>query len=98
MTLWFVLALMTMAAIFAVLWPLARAKPGASGSDIAVYRDQLEEVERDRVSGLVADAEADAARTEVARRLIAAADAPIMTLRSSVRGKRIVAVSTLILL
>ena len=45
MTLWFVFALMTAAAIFAVLWPLAR-RPSAlrSGSDVAVYRDQLEEI------------------------------------------------------
>ena len=53
MTLWFVLALMTAAAIFAVLWPLPR-KAGdlRSGSDVAVYRDQLDEIGRDRAAGL----------------------------------------------
>src|ERR1035437_9690794 len=64
MTLWLVFALMTAATIFAVLWPLGRRKPLRPGSDVAVYRDQLDEIKRDR-----------SARLEVSRRLIAAADA-----------------------
>lgn len=75
MILWLALALMTAAAIFAVLWPLARRKGTTSGSDVAVYRDQLEEIERDRAAGLIGSAEAEAARVEVSRRLLAAADA-----------------------
>jgi cytochrome c-type biogenesis protein CcmH len=76
MTLWFLFALMTAAAIFAVLWPLGRAreKPRAD-NDVAVYRDQLDEIARDRAAGLIAEAEAEAARVEVSRRLITAADA-----------------------
>jgi cytochrome c-type biogenesis protein CcmH len=75
MTLWLVFALMTAAAIFAVLWPLARARDTQGGNDLAVYRDQLDEIARDRATGLIGDAEAEAARVEVSRRLIAAADA-----------------------
>ena len=75
MMLWLALALMTAAAIFAVLWPLSRRSFVAGGSDIAVYRDQLDEIGRDRAVGLIGGAEADAARIEVSRRLIAAADA-----------------------
>jgi len=76
MALWFALALMTVAAIFAVLWPLARRDGDwRSGSDVAVYRDQLDEIERDRAAGLIAEPEAAAAQVEVSRRLIAAADA-----------------------
>src|SRR5215472_13582853 len=76
MTLWFGLALMTAAAILAVLWPLARrASPWRSGSDVAIYRDQLDEIERDRAAGLIEDNEAASAQVEVSRRLIAAADA-----------------------
>lgn len=75
MTLWLVFALMTAAAVFAVLWPLGRRAAARSGSDLAVYRDQLEEIERDRAAGLIADVEAEAARVEVSRRLLAAADA-----------------------
>ena len=76
MTVWFVLALMTAAAIFAVLWPLARRdRDLRSGSDVAVYRDQLDEIERDRAAGRIAEAEAAAAQVEVSRRLITAVDA-----------------------
>ena len=74
MTLWLIFALMTAAAILAVLWPLSRPAPLAAGSGVAVYRDQLDEIERDRTAGLIADAEAQAARTEVSRRLIAATE------------------------
>lgn len=75
MSLWFVFALMTAAAIFAVLWPLGRGKPAEGGSDLAVYRDQLDEIAHDHAEGRIGDAEAEAAKTEVSRRLIAAADA-----------------------
>ena len=47
MILWLIFALMTLAAIAAVWWPLARRQKSVrSGSDIAVYRDQLEEIDR----------------------------------------------------
>src|SRR3954465_4008496 len=68
MMLWFVMALMTAAAIFAALWPLARRTPLRSGSDIAVYRDQLDEIERDRAAGLIGGGEAGGGRVEGSRR------------------------------
>ncbi|KWV58549.1 cytochrome C biogenesis protein [Bradyrhizobium macuxiense] len=75
MTLWFVFALMTVAAIFAVLWPLSRSRPaGTGGSEVVVYRDQLAEIDRDMASGIIAAPEAEAARIEISRRLLAAAD------------------------
>jgi cytochrome c-type biogenesis protein CcmH len=75
MTLWFVFALMTAAAIFAVLWPLGRAgRPQAGGSEAAVYKDQLAEINRDVAAGSIGTSEAEAARVEISRRLLAAAD------------------------
>src|ERR1700687_778728 len=75
MTLWLILALMTAAAAFSVVWPLVRGRVAVrSGSDVAIYRDQLDEIERDRAAGLIGKAEAEAARVEVSRRLLAAAD------------------------
>jgi cytochrome c-type biogenesis protein CcmH len=99
MTVWFVLALMTAVAIFAVLWPLGR-KPGrlASGSDTAVYRDQLEEVRRDRAAGLIGNEEAAAAEAEVSRRLLAATGADKETISSTPVRRRAVAVAVLVLL
>ena len=75
MTLWFVFALMTVAAIFAVLWPLRTGvRTPNNGSEAAVYRDQLGEVDRDVAAGLIGATEAGAARVEISRRLLAAAD------------------------
>jgi cytochrome c-type biogenesis protein CcmH len=76
MTLWVILALMTAAALGAVIWPLVRGRAlQAAGSDLAVYRDQLEEIERDRADGRIGHDEFEAARVEVSRRLLAAANA-----------------------
>jgi cytochrome c-type biogenesis protein CcmH len=104
MTLWFVLVLMTAAAIFAVLWPLSRrATALRSGSDVVVYRDQLEEIRRDQAAGLIGDSEAAAAQVEVSRRLIAAADAEAAVPQAApaaaiTRRRRAVAVVALTLL
>lgn len=73
MSLWFMLALMTAAAVFAVLWPLGRrAAVPLESADAEIYKDQLRELERDLVFGLVPVSEAEAARLEIARRLLAA--------------------------
>jgi cytochrome c-type biogenesis protein CcmH len=102
MTLWFGLALMTAAAVLAVLWPLSRRRREfRSGSDVAVYRDQLEEIERDRAAGLIADNEAAGAKVEVSRRLLAAADAPAApagNAAATTRRRRAVAVAALVAL
>jgi cytochrome c-type biogenesis protein CcmH len=75
MTLWFVFALMTAAAIFAVLWPLGRAvRPPDDGNETAVYKDQLAEIDRDLAGGLIGPSDAEAARIEIGRRLLSAAD------------------------
>jgi cytochrome c-type biogenesis protein CcmH len=96
MMLWSLLALMTAAAVLAVLWPLLRqrsaAAAGLGGADLAIYRDQLEEIERDRALGTIGASEAEAARVEVSRRLIAAAEAAGIaepTQQQKRQGKRI---------
>jgi cytochrome c-type biogenesis protein CcmI len=48
-----ILTLMTAVAVAAVLWPLRRRRGLSAGSDLAVYRDQLDEIERDRAAGLI---------------------------------------------
>jgi cytochrome c-type biogenesis protein CcmH len=77
MALWIIFAFMTAAATLAVLWPLGRkaASSPAGGNDLLVYQDQLDEIGRDRGAGLIGQAEAEAARIEVSRRILAAADA-----------------------
>jgi cytochrome c-type biogenesis protein CcmH len=100
MTLWFLLAMMTVAAVFAVLWPLGRrpAVPSTS-NDVRVYRDQLDEISRDQASGRIGDAEAEAARIEVSRRLLAAAEQEsAVPTHSPPTRKRAVALVALVLL
>jgi cytochrome c-type biogenesis protein CcmH len=75
MILWLVIALMIAATIFAVRWSLAVGHDVEAGSELSVYRDQLDEIGRDRAAGLIGEAEAEAARAEVSQRLIATADA-----------------------
>ncbi len=89
MTLWFVFALMTVAAIFAVLWPLSRGgRPQSEGSEAAVYRDQLGEIDRDVATGLIGASEAEAARVEISRRLLAARDSQDSPLIAANTGLR----------
>jgi cytochrome c-type biogenesis protein CcmH len=99
MSLWFVFALMTAAAIFAVLLPLGRGneKP-ADGNEATVYRDQLAEIDRDLASGQIGAGEAEAARVEISRRLLAVADqsaAPARPNRGLRRGAAVLALAGL---
>ena len=75
MVLWLIFAAMTAAAVFAVVWPLGRKPSTGGGSDRLVYQDQLAEIGRDRAAGLIGEPEAESARVEISRRLLAAADA-----------------------
>ncbi|MDR3494092.1 MAG: c-type cytochrome biogenesis protein CcmI [Ancalomicrobiaceae bacterium] len=73
MVLWILFAVMTAAAALIVIVPLNRARVRAApNAEIDVYADQLDEVERDRERGLIGEREAEAARVEIARRLIRA--------------------------
>lgn len=75
MVLWAVFAVLTGIAVLAVLAPMTRARSaGRSGreSDVAVYKDQLREIDADLSRGVVDAREAEAARAEVGRRLLAA--------------------------
>ena len=78
MTFWVIALLMTLAVAATLLRPLLRtpARPAEAEvetPDMALYRAQLAEVDRDRARGLLPEAEVEAARAEVARRLLAAA-------------------------
>lgn len=77
MTLWILIAVMTAVAALSILVPMSRKRPPEEEAvgptaDEAVYRQQLDEVEKDLERGLIDDEAAGAARTEIARRLLAA--------------------------
>jgi cytochrome c-type biogenesis protein CcmH len=100
MNLWFVFALMTAGAIFAVLLPLGLGnRRQTGGNETTVYRDQLAEIDRDLASGQIGAAEADAARVEIGRRLLAAADqareAPVQSSTGWRRAAAVLAIAGL---
>lgn len=71
---WLGFAALTLITVAALAWPVVKGKAGRTDSeaDQAVYRAQLDEVGRDLGDGLISDAEADTARIEIKRRLLAA--------------------------
>ncbi len=75
MEFWFVTALLTVAAVLAVLLPLTRrgrgVAPGES-NDLEVYRDQLREIDADAARGAIDAESAEQARIEISRRILAA--------------------------
>lgn len=74
---WGIAVCLALGSLGLVLGPMLRgaASGGRRASyDMQVYRDQLREVEADRARGLLSEAEAEASRLEVSRRLLAAAD------------------------
>ena len=64
----------TMGLLLMPLWRRPAAAPARGDFDAAVYRDQLGEVERDLERGALSAEQAQAARTEIQRRLLATAD------------------------
>jgi cytochrome c-type biogenesis protein CcmH len=96
MTLWFVFALMTAAAIFAVLLPLGMGRAQTGGSEVFIYQDQLAEIDRDVTAGLIGRAEAEAARVEIGRRLLAAANTTYRpSMKANTAWRRLTAVLSL---
>lgn len=73
MMLWVLFAVLAAAVVWAVTRPLLAPNPTTLPTDdgeLAVYRDQLAEIEAERAQGLLGGAEAEGARVELARRLI----------------------------
>jgi cytochrome c-type biogenesis protein CcmH len=67
------LCLATVAALLAVKPPSAATASGShSEGALAIYKDQLTELDRDVAAGVVTAEEADAQRTEISRRLLSA--------------------------
>lgn len=103
MLFWILVAILTAAVAAVLLLPLLRAAASAEAPqshDVEVYRDQLEELKRDEKNGLISGEDADFARAEVARRLLAATDAvkaaaPVQTAK---RGNRLAQLAVILLL
>lgn len=108
MLLWLGFAVVSAAVLIALLHPLLRQDRGgpadadAALRDIAIYKDQLAEVDAERERGQLGDVEAEAARAEIGRRLIAAEDRAASLERSRTvlpadTGKRFAVATVLVL-
>ena len=67
---------LALAVAAALAWPLIGGAGGTASRDARdaeLYRDQLDEIDRDLARGAITEAEAEGARAEVSRRLLAAA-------------------------
>jgi cytochrome c-type biogenesis protein CcmH len=94
MVLWIFMAVLAAATCLPLLAPLYRAgrvRPSANAPAMAIYRDQIGEVDRDVARGVIAPPEAEAARTEIARRLIRESETPeATTTRPAERSHKLV--------
>lgn len=100
---WISVALLSAAVTYVVTRPLlqpAEQLAGATEADIAVYKDQLVEIDADQARGSISSAEADAARVEVGRRVLRKSDEkPVAASAASVEklNKPVHAITTLAL-
>jgi cytochrome c-type biogenesis protein CcmH len=94
MLLWIVMAVLTAIASLSIVVPLYRRRRTDRSyvrEELSIYRDQLGEVERDLARGLIAEAEADAARTEISRRILRTSDAANDAHRTGEPARRLAA-------
>ena len=93
--LWISVAVLTLGVLAIIIRPLLKTRDDASGDtqradyDVALYKDQLKEVERDLERGLLSAEQADAVRTEIQRKLLnSAADGKANTSASATASGR----------
>lgn len=74
MTFWLIAGAMAALSAAWLAWRMLRGRSGgqshAAAFDLQVYRDQLREVERDLARGVLSEADADQARTEISRKVL----------------------------
>lgn len=74
MIFWSIASVLVLAAVLALLIPILRRRAYAvvdrPDAGLAVLKDQLSEIDRDLAAGRLAESEAEAARTEIERRML----------------------------
>lgn len=91
---WTAIGLLTLIVLGLLLRPLWRPAPHAARlrPELAIYRDQLAELDADRARGLIGDEAAATARLEIERRLLAVPEAAPETTQSTPQRRRLAAV------
>jgi cytochrome c-type biogenesis protein CcmH len=96
---WIVSGLLTAGVVLLLVRPLIR-KAGPQdegGGDLAVYRDQLAELERERARGLVEPGEAASLEAEIGRRMLGAARSVAKPAPQSQPARRLTLVLTILM-
>lgn len=91
---WVIMGLVAVVVIGVLLWPLFKtpaAVQDRAAYDMTIFQDQLKEVDRDVERGVLTPTEADAARLEIQRRILAADKAPAETHATDSRRQRMIA-------
>ena len=88
---WIAAALLTAIVVTLLGWPLMRKAASTDlggGTDLAVYRDQLAELEREKARGLLEADQAASMETEISRRMLNAAREaqPVLTTTAPARA------------
>lgn len=89
--LWVIFIVLTLAVLAVLAIPFARAHTDTrrrADYDIVVYRSQLAEIDQEVEDGLLTTEQADAARAEVHRRMLAAEDAELARPRGLLNASR----------
>ena len=95
---WILCTLLTLVVVSYLALPLLRPEAANDASpDVEIYKDQLSEVDRDIARGLLNADEGDRARTEISRRLLAAARATQASGAAPMRANRLAVTATLLL-
>lgn len=88
---WIAVAAMTLGVLALLAWPMLRRTEDVSDRaayDLTVFQDQLKEVDRDVARGVLTAAEAEAARLEIQRRIVALGRAPVEAVSAGTRRSR----------
>ncbi|WP_020594564.1 c-type cytochrome biogenesis protein CcmI [Kiloniella laminariae] len=87
MIFWITIATLSALSLLILLRPLLKnaesAPANTAESDLAVYKDQLREIERDLASGNLASTQAETAKLEIQRRILNASDGQSSTTRGN---------------
>ena len=96
---WIPIAILTALAILSVLWPLGyrRGAALAIDADRAFYEAQVTELEKDLARGLISHGDAEAAKAEAARRLLARHEEAASAGSESPRARRMAAALALLM-
>lgn len=96
---WVSIGILSFAVVAAILYPVMRPglrTIGRATDSVRVYRDQLEELDRDLDSGLLTEEQAAAAKVEIERRILAAtraAEVPASGIGAMGRGSMVAAIA-----